>query len=82
MRFLRTKLLEKSEELKGIEARLRAAESKEQVSAEREDFILSELAAIVSDLDYKFIVLLFPRVLGALLFLMALRFCRYPRERG
>ena len=82
VRFLRTKLLEKSEELKGVEAHLKAVESTAQVAAEREDFILSELAAIVSDLDCKFIVPLFPRVLGALPLLMTLLFCRYPRERS
>ena len=54
VRFLRTKLKEKSEEIKGLEAQLRATESKEQVAAERENFILSELAAIVGDLDCKF----------------------------
>ena len=54
VRFLRTKLLEQSEELKGMEAQLKTAELTVQVTAEREDFVLSELATIVGDLDCKF----------------------------
>ena len=53
---MRNQLLEKSAELKDMEARLKTAESTAQRAAEREDFILSELAAIVSDLDCKFVV--------------------------
>ena len=56
MHFLRNKLLEMPEGLKGMEARLKTAKSIAQVAAEREDFILSELAAIVSDVDCKFVV--------------------------
>ena len=53
--FLCNQLLAKFAELKDMEARLKTAESAAQVAAEREDFILSDLASTVSELDCKFI---------------------------
>ena len=53
VRFLRTKLADKVNRVKELENQLKAAYSKEQLADDREEFILNELAAQVSDLDCK-----------------------------
>ena len=53
IRFLRTKLEEKAQRVKDLEAELKESHSKEQVASDREDFLLNELAAQVHDLDCK-----------------------------
>ena len=54
VRFLRTKLIEKANQVKELERQLEAANSKLQVADDREEFLLNELATQVSALDCKF----------------------------
>ena len=53
VRFLRTKLEEKSRRVRDLEAELKDSHSKEQVATDWEDFLLNELAEQVHDLDCK-----------------------------
>ena len=54
VRFLRTKLADKVNQVKELEKQLETANSKLQIADDREEFLLNELAAQVSDLDCKF----------------------------
>lgn len=51
VRFLRTRINEKVKRVKDLEGELKTAQSREQLANDREDFLLNELAAQVSDLD-------------------------------
>ena len=55
IRLLRTQLEEKSQRVKDLEADLSRCQSMVQLSSDREDFVLAELAAQVHDLKCKFI---------------------------
>ena len=51
VRFLRTRLDEKVNRVKELEGELKAYQSREQLANGREEFLLTELAEQVSDLD-------------------------------
>ena len=53
VQLLRTKINEKVQQVKDLEAELKMAQSWEQLANDREDFLLNELAAQVSDLGCK-----------------------------
>ena len=56
VRFLHTKLADKVNQVKELEKQLKAAYSKQQIADDREEFLLNELAAQVSELDCKFVI--------------------------
>ena len=55
IRLLRTQLEKKSQRVKDLEAELNHCQSMVQLSSDREDFLLAEIAAQVHDLNCKFI---------------------------
>ena len=76
VRFLRTRLDEKVKRVKELEGELKACQSREQLANDREQFLLTELAEQVSDLDCKFAT--FSGCFLAVSFLIFVY--RYPRK--